>query len=84
MKKFLEQGSILRSGECGLDLRGQAGRFLNGPLWQQTGVHHQKWWFVMMKWLPSEPVDQFLSIVGFEHVLNGVLLTERDNSFCSG
>lgn len=83
MKQALEEQTIVRACQHGLDFTRQADGLINGPLWEESRVNHQERSLAMMERLAAEPGDQFIAIVGVQDVANCILVSYgRDASCC--
>lgn len=75
MKQTLEEQTIVRAGQHGLDFTRQADGLIDGPLREESRVNHQERSLAMMERLAAEPGDQFIAIVGVQDVVNRILVS---------
>ena len=75
MKQALEEQTIVRACQHGLDFTRQADRLIDGPLREESRVNHQERSLTMMERLAAEPGDQFIAIVGVQDVVNRILVS---------
>ena len=82
MKELLKKGSIVRASQYSFDFSRKFHRLIDGPLREETCVHHEERSFAVMEGLASKPVHQFCSILCRQHILNRVFWPECDDVFC--
>lgn len=75
MKQALEEQTIVRACQHGLDFTRQADGLINGPLWEESRVNHEERFFAMMERLAAEPGHEFIAIVGVHDVVNRILVS---------
>jgi hypothetical protein len=63
------------------DFTSQASGVVDRPLRQEAGMNHEVGAFVMVQWLPPEPLQQLSPIVGGEDVVDRVFRPHGDDLF---
>ena len=75
MKQALEEQTIVRACQHGLDFTRQADGLIDGPLREESRVNHHERSLAMVERSTAEPGDQFIAIVGVHNVVNRILVS---------
>ena len=81
MKQALEEQTIVRACQHGLDFTRQADGLIDGPLREESRVNHHERSLAIMEWLATKPGHQFIAVLRLQDVLNRILVSYGGNAF---
>ena len=84
MKECFEKCPMSRSGQDDFDFTSQLNCFIDRPLRQESGMHHEVGAFTVVQRLPAQPVHQFLPIVGIQYIMDRIFLPRGNDALRHG
>jgi len=78
MEQVMEKLSVVRACQCGFHFTGQCSGFVDCPLWQQAGVHHEERSLLDMQRLMAKPIDQPFVILCLQDFTDRIFRSKRD------